>query len=187
MIVRAATERPLAFRGGDRKVVDAGQAPAHQPVRVASSTAFRVVHGRQCRLHRDEVRDPESMQIYVDAIGATFAGHAKTWCVNHSAFEVLEGPALESVTILEFPLSRRPGLVRQPTVPRSATPSTPRGWLSRVHRGGQLTFRTGDRGMQGCSGLCKFKEDRGRPRADGPFRKVPAMRLYPAPRTTGTG
>lgn len=40
---------------------------------------------------------------YYDAVGATFAGHQVTRRANHGAFETLEGAAMESVVITEFP------------------------------------------------------------------------------------
>ena len=49
------------------------------------------------------VRDPETMQTYRDRVGATFAGHQVTHRVNHGEFEMLEGAAMESVVIVEFP------------------------------------------------------------------------------------
>lgn len=52
---------------------------------------------------RDRLRDPETMKAYRDEVGATFEGHQATHRVNHGPFEVLEGAALESVVILEFP------------------------------------------------------------------------------------
>jgi uncharacterized protein (DUF1330 family) len=52
---------------------------------------------------RDRLRDPETMQAYLDKVGATFAGHQATRRANHGAFEMLEGAAMESVVIMEFP------------------------------------------------------------------------------------
>jgi uncharacterized protein (DUF1330 family) len=51
----------------------------------------------------DRLRDPEMMQAYRDKVGATFAGHQATRLVGHGAFEMLEGAAMESVVITEFP------------------------------------------------------------------------------------
>jgi uncharacterized protein (DUF1330 family) len=52
---------------------------------------------------RDRLRDPDTMQTYLDKVGATFEGHQAKRLVGHGAFEVLEGAALESVVITEFP------------------------------------------------------------------------------------
>ena len=52
---------------------------------------------------RDRLRDPQTMRTYRDEVGATFAGHQVTRRADHGAFEVLEGAALESVVIMEFP------------------------------------------------------------------------------------
>ena len=52
---------------------------------------------------RDRLRDPETMRTYLDEVGATFEGHPVTRRVNHGAFEMLEGAAMESVVIMEFP------------------------------------------------------------------------------------
>jgi uncharacterized protein (DUF1330 family) len=52
---------------------------------------------------RDRLRDPEAMQTYLDQVGATFAGHQAKRIVGHGAFEMLEGAAMESVVITEFP------------------------------------------------------------------------------------
>ena len=52
---------------------------------------------------RDRLRDPETMQAYLDKVGATFVGHQATRRVGHGAFEVLEGAGMESVVITEFP------------------------------------------------------------------------------------
>jgi uncharacterized protein (DUF1330 family) len=52
---------------------------------------------------RDRLRDPETMQEYLDEVGATFAGHQATRLAAHGAFEMLEGAAMESVVITEFP------------------------------------------------------------------------------------
>ena len=51
---------------------------------------------------RDRLRDSETMQTYLDEVGATFAGHQVTRIVNGGAFEMLEGAAIESVVITEF-------------------------------------------------------------------------------------
>jgi uncharacterized protein (DUF1330 family) len=52
---------------------------------------------------RDRLRDPQTMQTYLEEVGATFAGHQATRRANHGAFEMLEGAAMESVVIIEFP------------------------------------------------------------------------------------
>jgi uncharacterized protein (DUF1330 family) len=52
---------------------------------------------------RDRLRDPATMQTYHDQVGQTFAGYQATPRSNHGAFEVLEGAAMESVVITEFP------------------------------------------------------------------------------------
>ena len=52
---------------------------------------------------RDRLRDPEKMQTYLDEVGATFEGHQARRLVGHGAFEMLEGAAMESVVIMEFP------------------------------------------------------------------------------------
>jgi uncharacterized protein (DUF1330 family) len=52
---------------------------------------------------RDRLRDPETMQTYLDEVGATFVGHQATRRVGHGVFEMLEGAAMESVVVTEFP------------------------------------------------------------------------------------
>jgi uncharacterized protein (DUF1330 family) len=52
---------------------------------------------------RDRVRDPELMRTYLAEVGATFTGHKATPRASHGAFEMLEGAAMESVVIMEFP------------------------------------------------------------------------------------
>jgi uncharacterized protein (DUF1330 family) len=52
---------------------------------------------------RDRLRDPETMQAYLNVVGPTFEGHPVTRLANHGAFEMLEGAAMESVVIMEFP------------------------------------------------------------------------------------
>ena len=52
---------------------------------------------------RDRLRDPETMRTYRDEVGVTFAGHQATPRADHGAFEMLEGAAMESVVIMEFP------------------------------------------------------------------------------------
>ena len=52
---------------------------------------------------RDRLRDPQIMQSYLDQVGATFAGHQATRRAGHGPLEVLEGAAMESVVITEFP------------------------------------------------------------------------------------
>ena len=52
---------------------------------------------------RDRLRDPETMRTYSDEVGATFVGHQAMRRVSHGAFEMLEGAAMESVVITEFP------------------------------------------------------------------------------------
>jgi uncharacterized protein (DUF1330 family) len=52
---------------------------------------------------RDRLRDPETMQTYLDKVGVTFARHQATRRAGHGAFEMLEGAAMESVVITEFP------------------------------------------------------------------------------------
>jgi uncharacterized protein (DUF1330 family) len=52
---------------------------------------------------RDRVRDPDTMQTYLDEVGATFEGHQATRRAGHGPFQMLEGAAMESVVITEFP------------------------------------------------------------------------------------
>ena len=52
---------------------------------------------------RDRLRDPATMRTYREKVGATFAGFGATARANHGAFEMLEGAAMESVVITEFP------------------------------------------------------------------------------------
>jgi uncharacterized protein (DUF1330 family) len=52
---------------------------------------------------RDRLRDPATMQTYRDQVGQTFEGHQATPLAKHGAFEMLEGAAMESVVITEFP------------------------------------------------------------------------------------
>jgi uncharacterized protein (DUF1330 family) len=52
---------------------------------------------------RDRLRDPETMQTYLDKVGATFAGHQATRLAGHGPLDILEGAPMESVVITEFP------------------------------------------------------------------------------------
>ena len=51
----------------------------------------------------ERLRDPQTMQTYLDKVGPTFEGHQATRRAGHGAFEMLEGAAMESVVITEFP------------------------------------------------------------------------------------
>ncbi len=52
---------------------------------------------------REKVIDPKEMENYVKKAASGFAGHPVKVLASHTKFEVIEGPAVESVIILEFP------------------------------------------------------------------------------------
>lgn len=52
---------------------------------------------------RDRLRDPEGMQAYLDAVGPTFEGYQATRLAGPGPFEVLEGAAMDSVVLTQFP------------------------------------------------------------------------------------
>jgi uncharacterized protein (DUF1330 family) len=53
---------------------------------------------------RVRTRDPEQLKIYADSRSKFFAGHNVKSVVSFGMpFEVLEGPAVEGIAILEFP------------------------------------------------------------------------------------
>ncbi len=52
---------------------------------------------------RERMRDAESMKIYFDGVPATLEGHEVVGRSRDGALDMLEGAALESVVILEFP------------------------------------------------------------------------------------
>jgi uncharacterized protein (DUF1330 family) len=52
---------------------------------------------------RDKTLDPVEFATYQKEVGATFAGHQLKVPVAYGRFEVLEGPDIEGVAILEFP------------------------------------------------------------------------------------
>jgi uncharacterized protein (DUF1330 family) len=52
---------------------------------------------------REKIIDPAEMENYVKKAASGFAGHPVKVLASHSHFEVIEGPAVESVIIPEFP------------------------------------------------------------------------------------
>lgn len=52
---------------------------------------------------RERMRDPDAMKTYFDEVPATFEGHEVVRHGGQGTFDMLEGAALESVVILEFP------------------------------------------------------------------------------------
>lgn len=52
---------------------------------------------------RERTPDPKEMELYVKAAAAGFAGHIVKVLASHTYFEVIEGPAEESMVLLEFP------------------------------------------------------------------------------------
>jgi len=52
---------------------------------------------------REKILDPVEMEDYVKKAASGFVGHPVKVLASHTHFEVIEGPAVESVVILEFP------------------------------------------------------------------------------------
>jgi uncharacterized protein (DUF1330 family) len=52
---------------------------------------------------RERVRDPQTMQTYLDEVAATFEGHDARRLAGHGPLVALEGAGMESVVITEFP------------------------------------------------------------------------------------
>lgn len=52
---------------------------------------------------RESTQDPAELQTYSEKVGATLAGHPITVLAAYGRHEVLEGPEVEGVVILEFP------------------------------------------------------------------------------------
>jgi uncharacterized protein (DUF1330 family) len=52
---------------------------------------------------RESTRDPSELGIYGDKVGATLEGHPVKVLAAYGDQEVLEGPKVEGVVILEFP------------------------------------------------------------------------------------
>jgi len=52
---------------------------------------------------RESTRDPAELQTYSEKVGATLAGHPISVLAAYGRQEVLEGPEVEGVVILEFP------------------------------------------------------------------------------------
>ncbi len=52
---------------------------------------------------RESTRDASELETYSEKVGATLAGHPVTVLAAYGRHEVLEGPDLEGVVILEFP------------------------------------------------------------------------------------
>jgi uncharacterized protein (DUF1330 family) len=52
---------------------------------------------------RESTRDPAEMETYSQMAGNTFAGHPVKILAAYGRWEVLEGPEVEGVVILEFP------------------------------------------------------------------------------------
>jgi len=52
---------------------------------------------------REKTLDQNEMEAYIKAAPAGFVGHTVKVLATHTEFEVIEGPAVESVVLLEFP------------------------------------------------------------------------------------
>ncbi len=52
---------------------------------------------------RESTQDPAELETYSEKVGATLAGHPVTVLAAYGRHEVLEGPEVEGVVILEFP------------------------------------------------------------------------------------
>jgi uncharacterized protein (DUF1330 family) len=52
---------------------------------------------------RESTRDASELEIYSEKVGATLAGRSVTVLAAYGRHEVLEGPEVEGVVILEFP------------------------------------------------------------------------------------
>jgi len=52
---------------------------------------------------RESTRDPAELQTYSEKVGATLADHPISVLAAYGRQEVLEGPDVEGVVILEFP------------------------------------------------------------------------------------
>ena len=52
---------------------------------------------------REKIIDSEEMDNYIKKAVSGFVGHPVKILASHARFEVIEGPAIESVVILEFP------------------------------------------------------------------------------------
>jgi uncharacterized protein (DUF1330 family) len=52
---------------------------------------------------RESTRNASELETYSQEVGATLAGHPITVLAAYGHHEVLEGPAVEGVVILEFP------------------------------------------------------------------------------------
>lgn len=52
---------------------------------------------------REKILDPGEMENYMQKAASGFVGHPVKVLASHTPFEVIEGPAVESVVILEFP------------------------------------------------------------------------------------
>jgi uncharacterized protein (DUF1330 family) len=52
---------------------------------------------------REKILDQNEMDLYIKKAPSGFVGHPVKVLASHTQFEVIEGPAVESVVILEFP------------------------------------------------------------------------------------
>jgi uncharacterized protein (DUF1330 family) len=52
---------------------------------------------------RESTRNASDLEIYSEKVGATLAGHPVKVLAAYGSHEVLEGPEVEGVVILEFP------------------------------------------------------------------------------------
>lgn len=52
---------------------------------------------------RDATSDQQALDRYAERADGTFAGHDVQPLVDYGAFEVLEGPPIEGVVVLQFP------------------------------------------------------------------------------------
>ena len=52
---------------------------------------------------RESTRDPAELEAYSQKVGSTLAGHPVKVLAAYGLHEVLEGPEIEGLVILEFP------------------------------------------------------------------------------------
>ncbi len=52
---------------------------------------------------RESTQDPAELAVYSEQVGATLEGHPVTVLAAYGRHEVIEGPEVEGVVILEFP------------------------------------------------------------------------------------
>jgi hypothetical protein len=90
---------------------------------------------------RENTRNAAELEIYMQEVGATLAGHPITVLAAYGRHEVLEGPDVEGGDLGVSFLRRGEGVVRQPRLSRGPRASLPRRRLSRRHRRGRMSRR----------------------------------------------